>query len=230
MVSSHVRPGRWDVLPHGALIIGLLVFAGCRGHDAPAVHGGTPEERAAYAVRDGYTSPDVMPSAAWTWVAPDSTVYVIVDVESAIEGVVQAVADLWSVTDDAAPVRVARSQLMPSVASMRAFAFEDVTGDGVPDFLGAVADSSEEEYPVFLPGARANLVDELELTGTGYHFDTGEANPPALYRGPDGRPCAVQLWATDPVPDSQPEGWRYLALLRGGQLARPAASPPDCGP
>jgi hypothetical protein len=228
MVSSHLRPDRGDAL-RGALIIGLLVLVGCRSRETPVVHGGTPEERAAYAVRDRYTSPDVMPSAAWTWVGPDSTVFVMVDVESAIEGVVQAVADLWSVRDDEAPVRVARSQLMPSVASMQAFEFEDVTGDGAPDFLGAVADSSGEEYPVFLPGARANLIDELELAGTGYHFDTGEANRPALYRGPGGRTCAVQLWATDPAPDSQPEGWRYLALLRGGQLGRPAAVPPDCG-
>lgn len=230
MVPSHLRPDRGNVLRGAALIVGFLVLVGCRGRGTPVAQGGTPEERAAFAVKDRYTSPDAVASAAWTWVAPDSTVYVIVDLESAIEGVVQAVADLWSVTGDAAPVRVARSQLMPSVASMRAFAFEDVTGDGVPDFLGAVADSSEEEYPVFLPGARASLIDELELAGTGYHFDTGEPNAPALYRGPAALPCAIQVWATDPAPDSQPAGWRYLALLRGGQLARPTVAPPDCGP
>ena len=52
----------------------------------------------------------------------------MVDVESAIEGVVQAVADLWSVSGGT-PLRVARSEVMPSVASMRALVFEDVTGD-----------------------------------------------------------------------------------------------------
>ncbi len=179
-------------------------------------------------MRERYTTPDVVASAAWTWTAPDSSVWVVVDVESAIEGVVQAVADLWTVSGGA-PRRVARSQLMPSVASMRAIVFEDLTGDGVPDLLVAIADSSEDEYPVFLPGAPANLVDEIESAGAGYHFDLAEPNTPAVLRGPDGRGCALRLWASDPAPDSLPAGWRYLAFQRGGELARPFPVPPDCG-
>ncbi len=154
--------------------------------------------------------------------------WVIVDVESAIEGVVQAVADLWEVTGGT-PRRVARSQVMPSVAAMRAIVFEDVTGDAIPDFLGAVADSAEVEYPVFLPGAPANLIDELETAGAGYRFDLAEPNPPSIVPGRQGRGCALRLWAMEPVPDSLPSGWRYLALRRGGALASPSPLPPDCG-
>jgi hypothetical protein len=170
----------------------------------------------------------VAPSAAWTWTSPAGTVFVIVDVESAIEGVVQAVADLWSVTDGT-PRRIARSQVMPSVASMRALVFEDVTGDGIPDLLGAIADSAEAEYPIFLPGARANLIDELEIAGAGYHFDIGEPNTPAVLPGRGGVGCALRLWATEPVPDSLPAGWRFLALRRGGTLDTPAPVAPACG-
>ena len=197
------------------LTAALLAVGGCRDRGASPGQTGTPEERAAYAVRDRYTSPDVVPSAAWTWTAPDGTVYVMVDVESAIEGVVQAVADLWSVSGGT-PLRVARSEVMPSVASMRALVFEDVTGDGLPDLLGAVADSAEVEYPIFMPGAKANLVDELQIAGSGYRFDIGDPNTPAVVPGRDGAGCALRLWAVDPVPDSLPAGWRFLALLRSG--------------
>jgi hypothetical protein len=155
-------------------------------------------------------------------------VFVMVDVESAVEGVVQAVADLWSVTDGS-PRRVARSQLMPSVASVRALLFEDVTGDGIPDFLGTVGDSADVQYPIFLPGAQANLIDELETAGAGYHFDTEDPNAPSVLPGREGSGCALRLWALDPAPDSLPAGWRYLALLRGGALDRPSPTPPDCG-
>lgn len=168
------------------------------------------------------------PSAAWTWDAPDGTIYVMVDVESAVEGVVQAVADLWAVTDGT-PRRVARSELMPSVASMRALAFEDLTGDGIPDFLGVIADSAEAEYPVFLPGAQASLVEEIQTAGAGYRFDTADSNAPAVVPGRGGLACALRLWALEPAPDSLPAGWRYLPLLRGGALERPSPLAPDCG-
>ena len=219
------RPGHARLLP--VLIAGALALWGCRGRQTPGRDVSTPEERAAYLVRDAYTARDVTAAAAWTWTAPSGTVFVMVDVESAVEGVVQAVADLWAVTDSA-PRRLARSQVMPSVASLRAFVFEDLTGDGIPDFLGAVADSAEVEYPVFLPGARANLIEEIETAGAGFHFDTGEPNPPGVVRTPGGRACALRLWATEPAPDSLPAGWRYLALVRAGQLDNPSPVSPAC--
>jgi hypothetical protein len=206
---------------------GLGLLAGCKSKDA----GGTPataEERAAFAVRDQYTARDAVANAAWTWTSPAGPVFVMVDVESAVEGVVQATADLWMVADGKAQ-RVGRSELLPSVASMGVFAFEDLTGDGLPDFLGAIADSAQVEYPVFFPGARANLTEEIETAGSGYHFSTDEANPPAVLRGPGGQACALQLWADEPTPDSLPAGWRYLALQRAGELAKPTAAPPVCG-
>ena len=206
---------------------GLGLLAGCKSKDA----GGTPataEERAAFAVRDQYTARDAVANAAWTWTSPAGPVFVMVDVESGIEGVVEATADLWMVLDGKAQ-RVGRSELLPSVSSMGVFVFEDLTGDGLPDFLGAVADSAQVEYPVFFPGARANLTEEIETAGTGYHFSTGEENAPTVVRGPGGQACAIQLWAEDPTPDSLPAGWRYLALLRAGDLAKPAAVPPVCG-
>jgi hypothetical protein len=230
MVPSHLRRPRRTGLVRSAplLIAGLVALAGCRGRAGSGGDTATDAERAAYAVRDQYTSRDAVPDAAWTWTSPSGTVFVMVDVESGVEGVVQGVADLWTVVDGT-PRRVARSQLMPSVASMTALLFEDLTGDGVPDFLGLVADSAQIEYPVFLPGAQANLIDELELAGAGYHFDTSEQNAPTVLRGPGGRACALQLWAEAPAPDSLPAGRRYLGLLRGGRLDKPSPVPPDCG-
>jgi hypothetical protein len=207
---------------------GLVALAGCRGRAGSGGDTATDVERAAYAVRDQYTSRDAVANAAWTWTSPAGAVFVMVDVESGIDGVVQAVADLWTVVDGT-PRRIARSQVMPSVASMGAIFFEDITGDGVPDFLGLVADSAETAYPIFLPGAQANLIDELEIAGVGYHFDVSEQNAPTVLSGPGGRACALQLWAEAPTPDSLPAGWRYLALLRGGQLDKPSPVPPDCG-
>lgn len=179
-------------------------------------------------MRDQYTARDAAPNAAWTWTSPAGPVFVMVDVESAIEGVVQATADLWKVSDGT-PQRVGRSEVMPSVASMDVFVFEDLTGDGLPDFLGVVADSAEVQYPVFFPGARANLTEEIETAGSGYHFSTDEQNPPSVVRGPGGRACALQIWAEEPAPDALPAGWRYLALLRAGELAKPSPLPPVCG-
>ena len=179
-------------------------------------------------MRDQYTGRDAVASAAWTWTSSAGPVFVMVDVESAIEGVVQATADLWVVADGAAR-RVGRSEVLPSVASMSVFAFEDLTGDGLPDFLGAVADSEEVQYPVFFPGARANLTEEIETAGSGYRFSTDEQHAPTILRGPGSQACALQLWADEPAPDSLPAGWRYLALMRAGALARPTAVPPACG-
>lgn len=179
-------------------------------------------------MRDQYAARDAVANAAWTWTSPAGPVFVMVDVESAIEGVVQATADLWMVADGK-PQRVGRSEALPSVASMEVFVFEDLTGDGLPDFLGLVADSAQVGYPVFFPGARANLTEEIETAGSGYHFSADEQNAPTVLRGPSGRACALQLWAGEPAPDALPAGWRYLSLLRAGELAKPTPLPPDCG-
>ncbi|MGD0484073.1 MAG: hypothetical protein ABSB58_05380, partial [Gemmatimonadales bacterium] len=174
-------PGR--VRATGLLIAaGLGLLAGCHAKDAGST-AASAEERAAFAVRDQYTARDVVANAAWTWTSPAGPVFVMVDVESGVEGVAQATADLWMVADGKAQ-RVGRSELLPSVASMGVFVFEDLTGDGLPDVLGAVADSAQVEYPVFFPGARANLTEEIETAGTGYHFSTGEENTPTVLRGP----------------------------------------------
>ena len=231
MVSPRLRRARriLRALPVLIALAGPVVLAGCRGRADASGGTGTPEERAAYAVKGQYTAPDVIANAAWTWTAPDSVVFVVVDVESAIEGVVQATVDLWSVADGA-PQRFARSELLPSVASLSALVFEDLTGDGIPDFLGTVADSAGVEYPVFFPGARANLTEEIQMAGSGYHFSTDEQTPPAVLRGLSGMACAVQLWADGSVPDSLPAGWRFLALLRNGALDKPMPLAPPCGP
>ena len=109
----------------------------------------------------------------------------------------------------------------------RLFIHNMLVGGG--KYLGAVADSAQVEYPAFFPGARANLTEEIETAGTGYRFSTADENPPTVMRGPTGQACALQLWAEDPTPDSLPAGWRYLALLRAGELAKPIPVPPVCG-
>jgi hypothetical protein len=179
-------------------------------------------------VRTRYTSSDQVASAAWAWLAPDSAVFVMIDVQSTIEGVVQGRADLWTVSGGE-PTVLGRSAVMPSMASLGGYVFEDVTGDGLPDFFGFVADSADTAYPVFLPGARGALVEEMEIAGSGFRFSLGEANAPTIVRGPGGLACALQLWVEGPAADSLPAGWRYLALGRGGQLQRPSVTPPPCG-
>jgi hypothetical protein len=206
----------------------VVAAAGCRGKDGNAGPGSSLEERAGSAVRTRYTSSDQVASAAWAWTALDSTVFVMVDVQSTVEGVVQGRADLWTVSGGEAAV-LGRSAVMPSMASLGVFAFEDVTGDGLPDFFGFVADSADTEYPVFLPGAHGALVEELEIAGSGFRFSLDEANAPTILRGPGGLACALQLWVEEPAADSLPAGWRYLALGRGGQLERPSVVPPPCG-
>ena len=179
-------------------------------------------------MRARYTSSDQVASSAWAWTAPDSVVFVMIDVQSTVEGVVQGRADLWTV-DGGGPTVLGRSAVMPSMASLGGFTFEDVTGDGLPDFFGFVADSADTEYPVFLPGAHGALVEELEIAGSGFRFSLDEANAPTILRGPGGLGCALQLWVEEPAADSLTGGWRYLAIGRGGQLERPSVVPPPCG-
>jgi hypothetical protein len=179
-------------------------------------------------VRALYTSSDQVASSAWAWTASDSTIFVMVDVQSTVPGFVQGRADLWTVSGGE-PSALGRSAVMPSMASLGVFWFEDLTGDGLPDFFGYVADSSETSYPVFLPGARAALVEEMEIASSGFRFSLDEANAPTILRGPGGLACALQLWVEEPAGDSLPAGWRYLALGRGGQLERPSVTPPPCG-
>jgi hypothetical protein len=232
MVPPRLRhpdhPSRFGPYRAAVAVAIALAAAGCRGKGETAATGLSPEEQAASAVRARYSSSDQVASAAWAWTAPDSTIFVMIDVQSTIEGVVQGRADLWSVSGGE-PTVLGRSAVMPSMASLRAFSFEDVTGDGLPDFFGVVADSADTEYPVFLPGAHGALVEELEIAGSGYRFSLDEANAPAILRGTGRLACALQLWAEEPAADSLPSGWRYLALGRGGQLERPSVTPPACG-
>lgn len=179
-------------------------------------------------MRARYTSSDQVASSAWAWTAPDSALFVMIDVQSTVEGVVQGRADLWTVSGGE-PTLLGRSAVMPSMATLGAFVFEDLTGDGLPDFFGYVADSAETKYPVFLSGARSALVEEMEIAGAGFRFSLDDANAPTVLRGPGGLACALQMWVEEPAADSLPAGWRYLAVGRGGQLERPSVAPPPCG-
>ncbi len=194
-----------------------------RGGDAAA---GTAEERAAEQVRLAYTDPNLIAAAAYTWTSPAGPIFVIVDVQSGIAGVVQSRADLW-VVDDSAPVRLGRSDIMASAATIGAFAFQDVTGDGLPDLLGYVADSTGASFPVFFAGARGSMGDQIETVASGWRFSADPEAAPRVYQGAHGA-CGVQLWADEPAPDSQPAGWRYLAIRRDNQLTPPTAQPPAC--
>jgi len=200
--------------------------AGCARQHPAGEAGASPEEQMAQRVRQAYTQPDAIAAAAYTWTSPLGAVFVLVDVESGSAGVTQARADLW-VAADSAPERLGRSDVMPSAASIGAFAFEDVTGDAIPDLLGYVADSAGTSFPIFLTGARGSMGDQIELAAPGYRFSAEPEAAPRVYGGPHG-PCGIQLWAAAPVPDSQPEGWRYLLVRRGGDLAPPASQPPSC--
>ena len=109
------------------------------------------------------------------------------------------------------------------------YAFEDLTGDGLPDLFGYVADSAGVSYPIFLVGARGSMTDELATAAPAWRFTTGEDHLPQLLTGTGG-PCALQLWAESPAPDGQAEGWRYLRLVPvDGPLARPQVQAPNCG-
>lgn len=206
----------------------MLVAAhgGCTRNGSGGSASADPAERATQRVRAEYTSPEVVPAAAYTWSSPDGRVFVLVAVESGVEGTIQARADLW-VDGPAAPARLARSDVMPSVATIGVFAFSDLTGDGLPDLLGYAADSAGTAYPVFLPGARGMLIDELEAAAGGLRLSAEIEDAPSVVSGAHG-PCALEFWAEAPTADSQPAGWRYFAVLPDGRLGPPTTAAPAC--
>jgi len=210
----------------GVLLAAAVVVCACARDRGAASTPGSAEERAADLVKESYHSPDLLPAAAYSWTAPDGTIFILVDVESGIQGVVQARADLWAV-GDSAPVLVGRSDVMPSAATIGVFAFEDITRDGIPDLLGYVADSAGTAYPIFLAGARGAMAEQIEMAAPGFRLSADPEQPPRVFSGPQG-PCAIRAWADEPAPDSLPAGWRYLPLRRAGQLGEPAATPPAC--
>jgi hypothetical protein len=214
--------------PRIALAAALLLgsAAGCAGKGGEPARALSPEERAAEQVRTAYVSPDLVPAAAYTWTSPVGIVFVLVDVESGIPGVVQARADLW-MAGDSAPTLLGRSDVMPSAASIGALAFRDLTGDGFPDLLGYVADSTGASFPIFVVGARGAMAEQLDLAAAGYRLSADPDEAPRVFAGARG-PCAIQVWADEPAPDSQPAGWRYLPLLGAGRLGHPLAGPPSC--
>lgn len=208
----------------------LAAPAGCRRAEHVASDEGDVAQRALAEVRlryDATAATDATATGGWTWAAADGTVFVLIDVQSTVEDVVQGRLDLWVATARGTSP-VGRSAAMPLAASFEAYAFEDVTGDGLPDFFGAVVDSAETAYAVFLPGATGLMVEELESNAPGWRFSTDTATPPDLLRGPR-ETCALKLWADAPAPDGQAPGWRYLAFLRGGRLGAPSAAAPACG-
>ncbi len=177
-------------------------------------------------VQQQYRAPDIVPAGAFRWIGRDGATYVLVDVQSAIAGLVQARVDLWMLTDSGiAPL--GRSDVMPSAAAIGAFAFEDLTGDGLPDLLGYVADSAGVSYPVLIPGAHGAMGEELAPAAPGWRFATDTDSLPRAVRDSRGAGCYVQLWAEDPL-DGRGDGWRYLPLLRGGRLGAPRAAVPAC--
>jgi hypothetical protein len=178
-------------------------------------------------VRRQYQSADAVAAGGWTWASPNGVVWVLVDVQSTVEGVVQGRADLWG-SDDSGIALVGRSQPMPAAAEIGAYAFEDLTGDGIPDLFGYVADSAGVTYPVFIPGSKGALSEEIEVAAPSWVFLTDEEHAPQVLRG--ATPCALQLWADTPAPDNGPAGWRYLAIVPQGHLAAPSAIAPVCAP
>ena len=218
------RRARNAVLGAGALI----ALAGCRKAAPPAASTGTVTGLAgqvAEVVRTKYTAPDVEAAGAWAWMTPDSIWYVMVDAQSAVQGFVQGRAELWMANTQVAEL-FGRSEVLPSAAELGAYDFDDLTGDGVPDFFGYVADSSGTSFPVFFAGARPGMTEEIAIAGAGWRFSTDEEHQPVTAGSP--RPCALQLWAESPTPDNQPEGWRWMAILRDGRLAAPTATAPSC--
>jgi hypothetical protein len=123
-------------------------------------------------------------------------------------------------------VRFGRSDVLPAAAEIGAYAFEDLTGDGVPDLFGYVADPAGVGFPVFFAGARGAMADLLEDAARGYRFAADAPNLPEVVAGPSG-PCALRLWA-EAAPDSTPPGWRYVAFGARGTLLPPAAAAPVC--
>jgi len=201
-------------------------MAGCDRGEQEAIEGGDVAQLAIAEVRARYGQGDASATGAWTWAAPSGVVYVLVDVQSTTEDLVQGRLDLWAAGAEGT-VFVGRSAAMPLAASFEAYAFEDLTGDTVPDFFGAVVDSAETAYAIFLPGAPGLMVEELEIAAPGWRLTTDPASLPEVLRGGGGG-CALRIWADAPAPDGRPAGWRHLAILRNGQLGAPNASPPAC--
>jgi len=211
------------------LILVALTAQSCgRGRErSGAAPGAQPSgDAAVQAVRERYTSPDMVAAGAWTWTGPLNIEFVLIDAQSTIEGVVQARADLWAVTDSGAGP-VGQSEVMPSAAEIGAFAFEDLSGDGLPDLFGYVADSAGVAYPVFIPGARGAMREEIAIAAAGWHFETAEDHLPQVAPG-SGRACALQLWVEQDPPDGNGSGWRYLRVLPDGRLDAPTVEPPAC--
>jgi hypothetical protein len=165
-------------------------------------------------------------TGAWSWTAPDGATFVLVELQSTIAGLVQARADLW-VAADTGPVPIGRSEVLPAAAEIAAYRFEDLTGDGLPDLLGHVADSAGVAYPVFIAGAHGAMAELLEAAASGWRFATAPDSVPRIVMGMTG-PCAVQVWTPEPAPDGAGAGWRYLALLRGQELGPPRQARPAC--
>lgn len=211
-------PGR---LPRLSLLA-LILLAAC-GQERSADP--DPSVGAAERVRRAYRAADLVPSGAYTWEGAGVT-FVLVDVQSTVEGVVQGRADLWIVTDRG-PEMVGRSEVFEAAAEIGAYAFEDLTGDGLPDLFGWLADSAGETYPVFVPGARGGMREEIILAGAGWRFEMDEQHPPQVVPG-TGRACALQLWVAEGAPDRRGTGWRYLGILPDGSLLRPAVAAPAC--
>ena len=203
----------------------ILCACGGGGEGNALVPDSSAGARAAERVRREYGARDLVAAGAFTWSGAGDTIFVMVDAQSAIDGLVQGRADLWAV-GDTVPVAVGRSDVMPAAAEFGAWAFEDLTGDGLPEFFGYVADSAGIAYPVFIPGAPGTLTEEIALAAPGFIFAT-EDSLPSVVRSSRG-PCALKLWAEEPAPDSAVAGWRFLPILPDGGLMRPMREPPIC--
>lgn len=206
----------------------LIVLAACgrRAADSGNPSDTTAAGAAVDLVRAHYRAGDVVATGAWTWTGQNATIFVLMDVQSTIDGVVQGRAELWAVSDTTT-LSLGHSDVMPAAAEFGAYAFEDLTGDGIPDLFGYVADSGGVSFPVFIPGALGSMTEEIATAAQGWVFATEEPQLPQVVRAASGV-CAVQLWAEEPAPDSQPAGWRYLSLRRGGSLSAPQHRMPDC--
>ena len=202
--------------------------AACRREDAPREAGEAlpADAAAAETVRARYTASDLEAAGAWVWVGPDSLTWVLVDAQSAVQGLVQGRAELWLANATDAEL-YGRSEVLPSVATIGAYVFEDLSGDGVPDLLGFVSDSSETSYPVFFPGSRPGMTEEIAIAAPGWRFSTEAEHEPKPF-AEAGVTCGLALWALEGAPDNGPEGWRWLALQRDGTLSAPMAAAPSC--
>jgi hypothetical protein len=205
----------------------LIVAAACR-REAPPPATGAQAGNAAEIVRARYAAPDAEAAGAWVWNSRDSLTYVLVDAQSAVQGIVQGRAELWLANDHDAAL-YGRSEALPSVASIGAYNFEDLSGDDIPDLLGFVSDSAEVSYPVFIPGSRAGMTEELAIAAQGWRFSTEEDHVPRPF-SENGVTCALQLWVEENAPDNGPPGWRWLVLERNGNLHAPMATAPSCAP